>query len=309
MSVIGRLLSAFRLDATIKPYVPVGLDAGEVEVSVTLERRGSIQDVSRLCVIASLNPLRISIAGLADSSEGKADLWFRESGGLMLGRLGLKPVGFCGPRESYRLYEIAGSDNLCLRKAELGINYLRYEVDRLRRRKERFAIGGQALRALLVFYSRPRVVVIVSVGADDTVNLFPMDLLGVSEEGAMLMALRSTNPSIAIMRRTRRIAMSEVPPAFKEHAYALASGHKQLRLAGEPLPFAVAPSPTWRLPLPAEAMGVREVEVVHVDEIGSHCLFTTKIVHESMRPGRRLHHLSGFYARSLRVRGRAIEAR
>lgn len=78
------------------------------------------------------------------------------------------------------------------------------------------------------------------------------------------------------------------------------------RAAGEAVPFEVADSPTWRLPIPAQAVRVREVEVTHVEPVGSHHLFTTRIVHDSDSGAPRMRHISGFYERAL-VRGHPLE--
>jgi flavin reductase (DIM6/NTAB) family NADH-FMN oxidoreductase RutF len=304
--LIGPLLRRLGIDPAIKRYVAIGLRPAEVDVTVSLERRGGVRDVSACCSVASLRPLRLSIASPADPGEQPADLWFEGNDGLRLGRLEIQSAGRAGPGGDYQLYRVVRSQDLCVGRAELWTNYLRFEIERLRRisPKDSFPLGGLSLWSTLIFYARPRPVVIVSVGEAGAANLFPMDLLGLSDAGAFLMALRSASPNVAVMRATKRIAMAEVPLAFKEHAYALASGHSRLRVPGEAFPFEVADSPTWGLPIPAQAVRVREVEVTHVDQVGSHNLFTTRIVHDAGSDASRLHHVSGFYARGLRDRER-----
>jgi hypothetical protein len=311
LRLIGPLLRHLGIDPAIKRYVAIGLRPAEVDVTVSLERRGSVQDVSACCSLVSLRPLRLSVASPADPGEQPADLWFEGNDRRRLGHLEIQPAGRTGPSGDYKLYRVVRGQDFCVGRAELWTNYLRFEVERLRRisPKDPFPLGGLSLWSTLIFYARPRPVVIVSVGEAGAANLFPMDLLGVSEDGAFLMALRSTSPNVAVMRGTKRIAMAEVPLAFKERAYALASGHSRLRGPGEALPFDVVDSPTWCLPLPAQAVRIREVEVTHVDEVGSHNLFTTRIVHDSGSDARRLHHVSGFYERGLRERGHALDAR
>jgi flavin reductase (DIM6/NTAB) family NADH-FMN oxidoreductase RutF len=304
--LIGPLLRRIGIDPAIKRYVAIGLRPVEVDVTVSLERHGNVQDVSACCSVASLRPLRLSIASPADPGERPADLWFEGNDGRRLGHLEIQPAGRAGPGGDYQLYRVVRSQDLCVRRAELWTNYLRFEVERLRRisRKDPFPLGGLSLWATLIFYTRPRPVVIVSVGEAGAANFFPMDLLGLSEDGAFLMALRSSSPNVPVMCRTKRIAMAEIPLAFKERAYALASGHSRLRGPGEALPFDVVDSPIWCLPVPAQAVRVREVEVTHVDEVGSHHLFTTRIVHDSGSDAPRLHHVSGFYERGQRGRER-----
>lgn len=301
MGLIGPLLRRFGIDAGIKRYVPIALRPAEVDVTVSLERRGSVRDVSACCSVVSYRPLRFSVASTADPGNEPADLWFEGSGGRRLGHLQIQPAGRAGPNGDYKLYRTVGSRDFCVGRAELWANYLRFEVERLKRKSpnDPFLLARLPLWSTLIFYTRPRPVVIVSVGDASAENVFPMDLLGVSDDGAFLMALRSTSPNVAIMRRTKRIAMAEVPLALKDRAYALAAGHTRLRAPGDPFPFEMMDSPTWRLPIPAQAVRVREVEVTYAEEVGFHHLFTTRIVHDSDSDAPRLHHVSGFYARAL----------
>jgi hypothetical protein len=303
--LVGPLLRRFGIDPAIKRYAAIGLRPSEVDVTVSLEHRGGILDVSSCCSVVSYRPLRFSVASKADPGTDTADLWF-EASGRQLGHLQIQPAGRAGPNADYKLYRAIGSQDFCVGRAELWANYLRFEVERLRRSapNDPFLLVRLSLWATLIFYTRPRPVVIVSVGDVGAENVFPMDLLGLSDAGAFLMALRSTSPNVAVMRRTKRIAMAEVPLAFKPRAYALAAGHTRLRAPGEAFPFEVTDSPIWRLPLPAQAVRVREVEVTHVEEVGFHHLFTTRIVHDAGSDASRLHHVSGFYARGLRDRER-----
>jgi flavin reductase (DIM6/NTAB) family NADH-FMN oxidoreductase RutF len=306
--MIGPLLRSLGLETAIRQYVTVGLRPNELDVRVTLERRGCVSEISSFCSVASLRPLRLLIASSSDAGEGPARLSFKENGNVFLGSLKIRPAGRCGPRASYRLYSVVSHQNACVKTIELGVNYLRYEIERLKRVRDndQFRTAGLTLWSLLTFYTRPRPVVIVSIADDGPANLFPMDLLGAAEDGAFLMALRSTSPNVQMMRRTRRIAMCEVPLEFKEDVYALASGHKRLRRIGEGLPFDVVHSPAWRLPLPMVAIRLREVEVTDVVEVGSHHLFTTRVVSDAQSPNACLHHVTGFYERALRKRGRAL---
>jgi flavin reductase (DIM6/NTAB) family NADH-FMN oxidoreductase RutF len=308
VGLAGPLLRRLGIDPGIKRYVAVGVRPDEIEVTVTLERRGERRDVSDSCSMVSLRPFRLAIASPADPGEQPADLWFEGSDRRQLGHLRIEPIGRTGPDRGYPLYRTVGSRDACVGRAELWANYLRFEVERRKRisAKDPFPLSGLSLWSILIFYIRPRPVVIVSVGAAGRANLFPMDILGLSEDGAFLMALRSTSPNVAIMRETKRIAMGEVPLEFRDLAYTLASGHSRLRDPNEAFPFEVMDSPNWRLPIPTQAVRVREVEVKHVDEVGSHHLFTTRIVHDVGSDAARLHHVSGFYERARRKQGRPL---
>lgn len=293
----GDFLRRIGLDVTIKQYAPVSFRPSEVPVTVKIHGSLGTTDGARSCSVVSLAPLRLAVTDQTDATSITA-LTFEGDTGVRLGELRLSMAGRCGPRSEYALCSVEGRHNNCVNSAELAANYLRYAWSAWRRRSaDRYRSIGPNLWSLLVFYIRPRPVVVVSVAdSDGQPHLFPMDLLGHAPDGAFLMALRSTNVSVASIRDSRRLAMCEVPASFASTAYDLAGEHK-VRRRGNTLPFDVMPSPTWGLPLPARGVGLREAEVVYVEEVGSHHLFTTRIVHDVDSDQPRLHHVCGFAER------------
>jgi len=193
------------------------------------------------------------------------------------------------------LFTVAGHRNRSLPPAA----YLRV---RLRQRWEmfrdktpyNFRMIPAELFALYVFYYVPRPVSLVSVEFEGATNVFPMDLVGRMGGDLFLMALRSTSPAIRLMKGSRRLALSAVPFGEKDLAYELGKHHKKERIDWDALPFRGIPSPLFGLRVPATALGVREVEVVATDLVGTHVLFVTRIVREERwREGRQLCHVPG----------------
>ena len=73
------------------------------------------------------------------------------------------------------------------------------------------------------------------------------------------------------------------------------------------LPFAVEPSPVFAVPAPREALGQRELSVMHSEAFGSHMLFATKITGErAPADAPQLCHVSDMYARWREVNGRPL---
>jgi flavin reductase (DIM6/NTAB) family NADH-FMN oxidoreductase RutF len=312
VGLIGAALRATGLDPDVPRWLAVGLRPGELDVSVTLRNAQTAIDVSERCSVASLRPLQFAL-GVADGEfGGESVLEFREAQGLVLGEIGLRSARRIGPDGAWELCDTISHRNFTVPSALLKFTYARFEFlrlrDSLRNRNDPFSsFGGLPLRASLVFYNRPRPVVLVSVSHAGRSNLFPMDLVGPVPGGRFLMALRSTSPAVLAMSGSRRIAMAEIPPSYKEHAYALAANHKR---GGETFlrpPFEAQPSTVWKLLLPSEALRVREVEVEAVEVVGSHHLFTTRIVdEEAVFDGPRLHHIPGLYGHGLKLRGRLL---
>jgi hypothetical protein len=121
-----------------------------------------------------------------------------------------------------------------------------------------------------------------------------MDLIGPAEGGRFLMALRRTSKVSEAILASRRLAMAEIPFGLKEAAYTLGGHHRRRPEPGQALPFEASPSPELGLPLPTGGVRVREVAVESVQEVGSHRLYLTRILHESpARNELRLCHASG----------------
>lgn len=172
-----------------------------------------------------------------------------------------------------------------------------------------FAMRFPDLRALNVFYMMPRPVHLVSVVHGDASNIFPMDLVGPLGGDTFLMALRRTSPSIQPMRAGRRVVVSGAPGDWKTEVYALGRHHRERSIDWGALPFPVEPSPVFGIPAPAGALRVRELEVRHAEEVGSHVFFVTHVVGDEVRSDApQLCHVSDMYARWRRAHGRAFTA-
>lgn len=193
------------------------------------------------------------------------------------------------------LFTVAGHRNCTLPPAD----YLRF---RFRQRWEifrdktpyNFRMIPSELFALYVFYYVPRPVYLVSVAFEGAANIFPMDLVGRMGGDLFLLALRSTSPAIRLMTGSKRLALTAVPFGEKDVAYKLGTHHKKETIDWDALPFPGIPSPGFGIQVPASALGVREVEVVATDLVGTHVLFVTRIVREERwRPGRQLCHIPG----------------
>ncbi len=156
VGLAGPLLRRLGIDPGIKRYVAVGVRPDEIEVTVTLERRGERRDVSDSCSMVSLRPFRLAIASPADPGEQPADLWFEGSDRRQLGHLRIEPIGRTGPDRGYPLYRTVGSRDACVGRAELWANYLRFEVERRKRisAKDPFPLVRLSLWSILIFYIR-----------------------------------------------------------------------------------------------------------------------------------------------------------
>ncbi len=300
----------------IPEYVLVGQPEPQTQIRVRLHGLGEPLDVTRNCVIASLRPLLFAIGFELDdpaTTLERARLWLTldetHAPGRTMGRIDLRfLLSLSMPDGQIALFETTGQVNYCLPPLALGRHYLR---DEWHRRRHPTAYNFQMSRPQryghYVFYICPRPVVLVTVAHEGNDNIFPMDVMGPIRLGYFLMALRSTSPSVRLMKGSGRMALSSIPVEAGPVVYELGQHHKKERIEWADLPMATRPSAHFGLRVPEQALAVREVEVQQFHTIGSHTLFiTTTAYYEQCGASGRMHHISGLYQAYLARHGRPL---
>ncbi len=168
-----------------------------------------------------------------------------------------------------------------------------------------FHMSFADLLALNVFYMMPRPVYLISVVHEHASNIFPMDLVGPLGADRFLLALRLTSPSVELMRNSGQFVAAGAPAAMKPAIYELGAHHKKRSVNWDALPFALDPSPGFGIPTLSNALGIRELEVVHSEPRGSHMVFVTSVANQTAtRDEPQLCHVSDMYARWRALQGR-----
>ena len=160
-----------------------------------------------------------------------------------------------------------------------------------------------AVEQMLVFYLQPRPVCLVSVDDGQRSNLFPMDLIGPMPQERFTLALRNTSPSVETIKRSRQVAVADLPGTACALAYQLGAHHKHVQVDWESLPFATQRSREFGLRVPVMAPRIREIEILAFRTVGSHTLFVGRVCSDVVNSadGARLCHTSGAHQR-LRIR-------
>src|SRR5262249_16532375 len=133
------------------------------------------------------------------------------------------------------------------------------------RSHETLRMTSEGVQQLMIFYICPRPVILVSVADEHHANLFPMDLIVPLSEDRFTPALRRPSPSIPTMKATRRIAISDMPAALTPVIYKLGAHHQKSSIDWSELPFDMRKSSSFSLPYPANALRVRELEILTGD--------------------------------------------
>ncbi|HTV85278.1 MAG TPA: flavin reductase [Dyella sp.] len=294
------------LVSPLPQWSPVAIAPPAQMVTAILRGEGIATDVTADHTIAALKPL--VIASSVDAGAHPI-LEYRDSAnGALLGVLHLKrAASIATERAALMFYQVDAGEHRCLRWPRRPWNeWLQNRRMLKQQQPHHLAMVPAAVQQLMIAYLCPRPVVLVSVGAPGHQNMFPMDLIGPLERsGYFSLALRSTNVSQAVMRDVRRVALSSIPATMKKAAYALSEQHKKPLADWQSLPFHVRPSWEFGIPAVADALRIRELSIVHSEQIGSHTFFLGRIVSdEHLAQGRQLHHTAGFhqaYRRRLRT--------
>jgi len=274
-------------------------------VIATLRWDGQSADVTADHTVASLKPL--AIATSLDAGQ-RPVLEYRDSAtGRLLGVLRLaRTASIATENNSLTLYHVAAGEHRCLGWPRRPWNaWLQNRLMRKNRSSNHLNMEPVVAQQLMIAYLCPRPVVLVSVDAPGHRNIFPMDLIGpLQRSGLFSLALRSTNVSVPTMREARRVALSSIPATMKAVVYKLAAHHKQPLSDWSELPFPVRPSREFGIPAVAASLHIRELAIVHSQEVGSHTLFLGRLVSdESLAAGTQLHHTAGFHQAWRRRRG------
>lgn len=203
------------------------------------------------------------------------------------------------------IFAVEEADHHCLSWPQRPWNaWLQSRAMRRNTNPHNFQMAPRAVQQLMTFYICPRPVSLVSVCEKSHSNIFPMDLIGPLANDCFTLALRSTSISVPTMVGAGRIVLSGVPAELRDVTYKLGEHHKRGFAHWESLPFPVLRSETFGIPAMASALWVRELQVLHSEEIGSHTFFVCGTVSKRQSsPGPQLHHTAGFHQEFRRRRG------
>jgi flavin reductase (DIM6/NTAB) family NADH-FMN oxidoreductase RutF len=267
-------------------------------------------------VPASLRPLIIGIeipsnvraafSGVKDASlvisDAKTD---RELATIRLRASSVVPTR----SSELQLFAVEGCANHCIPRPERWWRYAlgwRHAASAARR-GDRLQMTERDLRALNAYYVAPRPVYAVGVRHEGRTNIFPMDLVGALPSGAFCLALRSTSPSVELIERSGRVAMSGAPSHMLTDIYALGRHHREPTVDLSCLPFKVSLSERFELPLIAEASIVRELTVRSGTRVGSHMFFDCDIERELGEPQHMIAHTSAMHVEWVRRGGESVD--
>ncbi|MGH8200113.1 MAG: flavin reductase [Steroidobacteraceae bacterium] len=285
-------------------WAPVALRQPRDLVQVRMQGVHGEIDVTGMAVVAALSPLTLGV-GLEESVSTalgncvRPTLRFADlESGRTVGTLELTRVRDSSTQAAQiALFEVRRAAQRCVQWPYRPWNhYLQGRGIRRHRKPHNFWMPPEAVQQLMIFYTFPRQVVLVSVEDREHRNLFPMDLIGPVAADRFTLSLRNTSPSVPVMKTTRRVVLSDVAAADCALAYRLGVHHRDPLPDWHALPCAIERSRAFSLPFLQNALRVRELQILDFETIGSHTFFVTRVATEQpLAQAHQLHHTSGLY--------------
>ena len=279
-----RLLELLLSTDGLPGWVCVGHPDPHAALRVTIESAAGTVDITRNNAIVALKPLAIAVgaenSGAVVLNGVHAQLVIRErrESGNILGDIKLRlSQSLAVDGSNICLFHTSGGRNFCAPALRRETTYLheRWKMWRTKGPRNLQMIPSE-LFSMWILHHVPRPVFLVSYGNMAQCNMFPMDLLGPLSIGAFVLGMHSSSPAIPIWRRCGRVAVSAVPLLYKPVVYAMGNNHRQALLDPSALPVPCGASKTFQIPVPVDALSVRELTLEQSLDLGSHVLFVAR---------------------------------
>jgi flavin reductase (DIM6/NTAB) family NADH-FMN oxidoreductase RutF len=266
-------------------WVTVGHPDPDSYLRVTLEWPGQRLDISRRNRIVELRPLILAIGfenerEFDPSTSGPTRAVLREPGpsGKVTGWVDLRFTRTIHAGGGwFGLFETGQCHNACIhpvrREAVYFFEWLKMALDRNLRN---LSMTPRDLFAMWVLHNVPRPVVTVSYGSPERGNIFPMDLLGTLTGDCFVLGLHDTSPAIPLFEKDPKVAICTMPFATRPHVYRLGKNHNAEYVDLRKAPLATVPSSCFGIPVPADALSVREVVIEQKELTGTHFLLMAR---------------------------------
>jgi flavin reductase (DIM6/NTAB) family NADH-FMN oxidoreductase RutF len=148
-----------------------------------------------------------------------------------------------------------------------------------------------------IAYSIPRIIALVSVVSERSMNLFPTDLHGKVSGDFYISSLRIGGKAQQQVERIRKVVIAEVDSKSFRTVYSLGKNHtkdldgfQSFKLYGEMSEY-------LNYPLPADVLRYYELEVCDFVDVGIHRIYLYKILNsKEISAGPTLSHIHQYYA-------------
>jgi len=159
-------------------------------------------------------------------------------------------------------------------------------------------LEGNLYKQVQIAYAVPRKISLITVGANDLYNHFPTDLHGEVGNDFYVISLRHAGEACKQVEAAKSIVLSDMMASSYKQVYALGKNHMQPLKEISAFNFSPDFSSNFRLPLPVNRVGYKELRLQESFTHGIHKLLLFKIIHSetSSEANATLVHINNAYA-------------
>lgn len=297
LALVKDIAKRVLLGSQVLQQIDLNLPEPQGEIAVWLTGLKEPRDVTHLHAIACASPSIVCMAMSADAvfeaSRRKPTLEIRERAGQQrqLAKIDLR---LCRQIEledgTFTLFTVTACSIDCLPAMQFWAQYFQRAYWRWRdKRVPNVRLQRTDSQAMTALFLCPRPVVLVTAmereeGQDTEElaagNIFPMNLMGNLDGSHFGFALNTARLASKSVKRAERVVLSSIPFDGAGLARKLGKNHLLHSADWEQLPFGVDRTKGFGLPVPAFASRVREIEVLKIEELGSHTFFLGRVVRD-----------------------------
>jgi hypothetical protein len=155
-------------------------------------------------------------------------------------------------------------------------NNLKYRLTA--NRESNVYLEGNLYQQLIIAYSVPRIISLVSLSDGIFCNLFPTDLNGKFGSENYIVSLRIGGKASEQVEMIKKLVISRLPVSECSYAYSLSKNHMMDLVEESSFKFKIQKSNKFNFPVPENAISCFELELNNSIEIGIHKLYFFSVV-------------------------------
>ncbi|HLG32395.1 MAG TPA: hypothetical protein VI362_05095 [Ignavibacteriaceae bacterium] len=175
------------------------------------------------------------------------------------------------------LYEGLQGDYSFQSKFHFIMNNLKYRLTP--NKKQNVYLHGNLYQQVVIAYSVPRVISLISISDGRFCNLFPTDLNGNFGKENYIISLRIGGKASEQVERIKKVLLAKMPVDSCSNVYSLSKNHMQELTDENNFKFKKERSVNFNFPVPDNVVSYSELKLTNSVEIGIHKLYFFKIVH------------------------------
>lgn len=239
----------------------------------------TLNDVTNYQLFVGYKPLLILLKSFNLSSSDNLILHFGLDEKNIFGRIELEKINSINySKINSSLFKGINGTHSFSSSSKQFLTGLKYKLTA--DRKKNLYLGDNLYRQVVIAYSIPRNIFLISIGKNNLFNIFPTDISGKIKPEYFLVSLRHNSFANRQVEEIKKIAVFRMSSVYFKDVYLLGKNHmNELRPETD---FNIEDKKTenFKLLIPKGAIDYCEIELVSTNKIGIHNLHLFKIVNK-----------------------------